>query len=411
MKILHVVGGDIEGGAAKGALVLHEALLRNGIQSRYLIQVGSSDPSKEVYSLNDRFITGIEQKIITKADRVFPKFFQRSYDLFSMGLFGLNITVSSHYKWADVIHLHWICNGTLSINEIKRIKKPVVWTLRDMWAFTGGCHYALTCTKYQSTCGKCPKLYGGFQKDISSLLQAKKVGFNIKNITFVAISEWLALIAKESHILKDADIKFISNNISDTFKRINKAEARKALNLGLEKNIVLVGANNLKNEYKGFTHALKTIEKAVNHIENLHILVFGSVDHAVLEEFKHFSTHFGFVTSEEKMNLLYSASDCFLFTSVQEAFGKTIVESLASGTPVVAFNASAPKYMLKHKNVGFLATPYNSESLYEGICWALSEKGNLNLRKYCSDYVDNHFNKDKSVRLYTQLYQEKQTAK
>jgi hypothetical protein len=154
MKILHIVGGELSSGAARGAYWLQKGLLNLGINSQLLTS------SKETYG--DQKVTSITSDKTGKffallrkqADHSLQSFYgNRKKLIFSVGLFGFDFTKTREYQEADIIHLHWICGGLVNIKHLSKIDKPLVWTMRDMWPMTGGCHYSLDCERYKVGCG------------------------------------------------------------------------------------------------------------------------------------------------------------------------------------------------------------------------------------------------------------------
>ena len=138
MKILHFVGGDLKSGSSKAVLILSKNLKKNKINSK-------------IYNKNSK--TKILYEKIFKRINLQPQ-----NTTISLGLFGTDFFKNKDYKEADIIHLHWINKSLININDIVKIDKPIVWTIRDMWPFTGVCHYSYDCERYVNSCGKCPQL-------------------------------------------------------------------------------------------------------------------------------------------------------------------------------------------------------------------------------------------------------------
>ena len=164
MQIIHASYSDLSGGAARAAYRIHRCLLQAKIDSRMQVLSKSSDDptvtgnSSKIGRITTEIRTGIgllAKKTIKSCDPV----------RYSAGILPSNWVKSFHASDADVINLHWVGAETLSISEIGQIRKPIVWTFHDMWAFTGGCHYAQECLRFQDSCGACPQLLrrGGFK--------------------------------------------------------------------------------------------------------------------------------------------------------------------------------------------------------------------------------------------------------
>jgi len=159
MKVLHLIGGELNDGAAKGAYLLHQGLLNYGIESRILTNSRETFNDSTVESIAQSNNQKIIKEIRSKLD-YFPIMFykKRKKIIFSTALFGYDFTNHPLYKWADIINLHWINGGFINLRSISKVRKPIIWTMRDMWPMTGGCHYSLDCRNYEKGCGYCEQL-------------------------------------------------------------------------------------------------------------------------------------------------------------------------------------------------------------------------------------------------------------
>jgi glycosyltransferase involved in cell wall biosynthesis len=406
MKILHVVAGDLSGGAARGAYWLHQGLLSIGVESYVLVQKGYyTDPS--VFSLENTSLSKILIRVRSKMDRLpLVLYKNRQKTPFSTGIFGNNIKKHSMFVEADIIHLHWINGGMINFKKLKTFNKPIVWTMRDMWPFTGGCHYSLDCDNFKKQCGACPQLKSDLHNDLSRWVLKRKNSNIPKDLYPVAISNWLGEEVRNSTLFSNFKVRVIPNCIDmELFKPIEKMLAKKILNLPLNKQTVLVGAKNVHDSYKGFP---KFIE-SVNFIKNkdLHFAFFGKTDKTVLDELNISYIDLGSFTDELSLSLVYSAADVFVAPSIQEAFGKTLVESMACETPVVAFNATGPKDIVAHKQTGYLAKPFEPEDLARGIEWVLEdEKLKNSISQKAREKAVECFEIKKVAKQYLKLYKE-----
>jgi glycosyltransferase involved in cell wall biosynthesis len=350
----------------------------------------------------------VKNIIRLKIDQYSTIFYKnRKSRIFSTGFVGFNFTKLKEYNEADIIHLHWINGGFVNIKLLSKIKKPIIWTMRDMWPMTGGCHYSLNCEKYKTGCGKCEQLRSKNKYDLSKIIfNRKKRYISKENINLVGISRWLSEEASKSKLFKNFDIRTISNNINEKeFYQIDKNIAKEILNLKTNKKIILTGAKNLNDFYKGFHKFLNAIEK-LNEKE-YYICFFGKIDSKFIENIGFDYTNFGILNDSISLRLLYSASDVFVATSLQEAFGKTIAEAMSCGTPVVCFNANGPKDIVDHKENGYLATPYSSSDLVEGIKWVLEDENRrLKLSSNAREKVLNNYTLNKVASQYIKLYKD-----
>jgi glycosyltransferase involved in cell wall biosynthesis len=409
MKVLHIVGGPLKFGASQGSKILHEALLELGVDSKLL---NDSPPrnintKKNIIYINESLLNKIKSFFFINYEKILKSFyFRRAKEIFTLGFVGFDLTKTNEYKNSDIIHIHWINQGFISLDMINKIKKPIVWTMRDMWTFTGGCHYSKECLNYLSNCGKCKVLNSQSKFDISTIVLKKKKNIFKKNIIFVALSDWLLQKAKKSSVLKTSKVIKISNNIEfHKFKRIDKKIAKKNLYLNTNKKILIYGAQNPQDIRKGwnvFTETLKLLDKS-----KYFLLLFGNFwSHKTLDDIGIEYKSFGYIDyfdNFEKLNNIYCAGDLFVATSIHEAFGKTFVESMSCGTPVICFDKTSISEIIEHKIDGYIVQNFSSKQLCFGIDWMID---NYSLEKYKINiiYKAEQFDSKKIARQYTDLY-------
>lgn len=402
LKVLHISAANPTTGAGGAALKLHTSLLKHGINSRLLFLKGFADESNRVYAFNNTGYKRILRLVVTTLDRLSIWFyFKKKKQIFSPGLFGLNLISHPMVQWADVIHLHWVNHGFINIGELKRINKPIVWTMHDMWVLTGGCHHSFNCDRFKTACGKCPMLGSSNEKDLSYWVLKNKLKYlPVKKINWVSISSWMAGLAKESILLKDEPTRIIYSGIdTNIFRPKDKDIARKELSLPLDKTIILLGADNLHSPYKGVQFSIEAL-KSVN--KDYLVVTFGNgrlnesgLDQEVI--------NLGYISDVEKLVSLYSASNLFLATSVAEAFGMTVAEAQCCGVNVVAFNSVGPKDIVQHKVTGYLAETKSISDLVEGINYCLlNNLDQVLIRKRAVDL----FSIDSCTIKYIDLYKE-----
>ena len=407
MKVLHIVSGELNGGAARGAYWLHKGLRKIGVDSYILSTCYDTLGDSEVFTTVDSKKNKVIKIILEQLDAA-PSWLYRSRKriIFSTGFFGQDFTNTKAYQMADIIHLHWINAGFVNMHHLKKVKKPIVWTMRDMWPLTGGCHYALDCTAYETGCGKCPQLNSKFSHDLSKIVLSRKKKYIPKNIKLVGISTWLSKCARKSSMFHDFDIRTISNNVDcQDFFPIPKDIARKVLGLPLDKKIILTGAQNMNGFYKGFDKYIQSLNYLGN--EQNHLLFFGKLDKRLLKNSGFEFTSLGFLNDTISLRLAYSAADVFVAPSLMDAFGKTLAESMACETPVVCFNATGPKDIVDHKKNGYLAHPFDPQDLARGVKWILEdEKRYFELSYNARRKVEDYFDIKIVAEQYQSLYQE-----
>lgn len=409
MKILHLVSEELSGGAARGAYWLHLALLDQGIKSTVLNNTrnrGNAKGVKSTITTNSDFLLA---KFRGQMDS-FPAKFYRKADkgiFFSTGFVGYDFTKEPIYQEADILHLHWVNSGFVDMKSLSRVNKPVIWTLRDMWPMTGGCHYSLECDGYANGCGNCMQLKSRHTTDLSKLVVRRKEKYIPKDLKVVCISNWLGACAKKSKIFNDFDIQTIYNGISlDEFRPIRKDIAKSIVGIKEHGSAVLVGAQHTDDLYKGFGKFIEAIEHLDK--ESLQFVFFGDVDTTLLDSLEIDYVSLGFLNDNIALKLAYSAADVFVAPSLMDAFGKTIAESLACGTPVVCFDATGPKEIVEHKVCGYKARAFDVKDLADGIKWVLS-RGDaydqlcLNARKRVAEKFDVNLIAEDYISLYRSI--------
>lgn len=399
LRVLHINGLNLNTGAARGVYWLHKALMKQGVESRILISETDTNES-EIQALARDYIETIKWKLRIRLEDIPKKIYYTSQKplIFSTGLFGFPITKHPWYDWADIINLHWTNNATVSLSETSRIRKPLVWTMRDMWLMTGGCHCSLECEKYKEGCGQCPQL-GSLGWDISKWIVQRKKRLLPAKLNLVTLSTWQKESAQTSIALQGYNINVIPNCIdTDIFYPIPKELARKALKLPLNVPIVLSGS--LGDEpWKGWDKFIQAVSFLP---DNVQIVLFGgnlSIQGRIN------LIHYGLIKNDNILRNLYSAADIYLFTSIQEALGKTVIEAMACGTPVVAFDATGPKDIIKNYENGLKVTPFQSEELAKGVQFLLdNEPLRLKMGRMARETVLREYSFETVAKQYILLY-------
>lgn len=406
MKVLHLVGGELSGGAARGALALHRALVKLGANSEVLTDSLPLGVDERVHSVTAGKMSRVWRSLRRLVDSAPQRAYRKRVDrIFSTGFVGYDFLSHPAYKSADLIHLHWINGAFVSLAHVARIDKPVVWTLRDMWPMTGGCHYAMGCERYRSGCGSCPQLASNSRIDLSSLVAKRKRRLAPARVAYVGISQWLTDEARSSFVLQGRDLRTIPNGIDTSiFRPIDKAVSRSILGISTAKKIVLVGAQSPTHFYKGFGSFLE----AIRHLDpaRYHLCFFGHTDTRMTESTGFDSTSFGFVHDDVALRLIYSSADVFVAPSHMEAFGKTLAESMACNTPVVCFDIGGPREIVDHRQNGYRAFPRDSADLAAGIEWVCDQPASHDLGSRAREKIVNTFDASLIASEYLRLYRQ-----
>jgi len=407
MKILIVSTNDIYGGAAKAAYRLHCALQENGIESQMLVMNKTGDDST-VAAVEDGSWQKVVAKIRFKLDQFIASLYKNRRDVpFSPAFFGSGAVVRKiHEIDPDIVHLHWICGGMIKVEDLKKIKKPIVWSLHDDWPFSGGCHIKWECENYKKECGVCPVLNSKREYDLSRLVLKRKENTfkKIENLTVIGLSRWIFNCSKESSLLKNRPHINLPNPINtNIFRPIDKRFAKNLWDFPVNKKMVLFGAiKGSKDLNKGFNELANALN--VVGYENIELVVFGSSEPQNPPKFR-FKTHYvGRLSDDVSLVSLYNACDVTVVPSLQENLSNTVMESLSCGTPVVAFDVGGNKDMIDHLCNGYLAKPFDYVDLAGGIEWVLRHGKYDDLTVAGRQKVLKNFDRKIVAKKYIELY-------
>lgn len=410
MKILIINKSDTTGGAAIAARRLKDALQANGHSVKMLVQEKRST-DKIIFSTTNGKLKEYYNFLLFVLERLYFLFFEKSKEIrfaFSPAVAGEDISKHPLVKEADVIHIHWFNQGFLSLKGLKKLfklNKKIVWTLHDMWAFTGGCHYAGDCNNYESGCGNCKFLKKPGKNDLSSkVLKRKRKVLKNKQLQIITCSNWLANKAQNSSLLKHFTITAIPNPIDTAiFKPGDKMALRKQLNLPTDKKLILFGAANIMDERKGLKFLVEALKKLKDKNDQLagkaEILLFGKSNEEFLKQMPLKVNDLGLIFGEQNIARVYAAADAFVLPSLEDNLPNTVMESLACGTPVVAFNTGGIPEMIEHKKTGYLADYKSIDSILQGLIFVLS-----NDMIVAKEYFPKEFLQNNVVNRYFAVY-------
>ena len=395
IKVLHIVGGKFTNGAVKGAKILHEALLENNIESKFVndTPLNTKRIDKNIFFVNYTYLNILFNKICVLTEKVLKTLFLHSpRETFTLSFFGRDITKLEEYKTADIIHIHWLNQGFIKLSSISKIKKPVVWTLRDMWAFTGGSHYTMDFEKYEKS-------------KLSTIIKNFKKKSYKKSFYFIAISDWLKNKALQSDVLREFNVERIYNNIDlKKFNNINKKQGKDFLNINTDKKIILYGANNPQSKRKGwdiFVESLKKLDKS-----KYYLLIFGNFwSHKTLDKIGFEYKSLGFIDDTKILNSVYSCADLFVASSIQDGWPKTFAEAMYCKTPVICFSNTSIAEIVNHKINGYVVQNFDSNQLKDGIEWLSRAIDNNNLNVESVKNRIEEFGSDKIAKKYIKLYE------
>jgi glycosyltransferase involved in cell wall biosynthesis len=402
MKVLHINETDISGGAARAVYRLHNAFLENsGVNSIMIVNHALTNDKtiigpKNVY---DKF--KVRLKLIIS--NLIASYHKTDNPIsHSIAFFSSKIIHKINSSDADIVNLHWINGEMISIEDIAKIDKPLVWTLHDMWAFCGAEHISLDNRFIDGYC-KINKPITEKGLPINNWVWKRKVKSWKKPITIIVPSRHMAELASKSFLMKNWKIFVIPNSLNiNIWKPVDKLIARNIIGLPLNIKIIAFGALGVNQYHKGFDLLINAL-KLLN-LEVL-LLVFGN-DKKTQDSLNFdIPVHYmGNLNDDLSLKLVYSSADVMVVPSRFESFGQTASEALACATPVVAFNTSGLKDIVTHKVNGYLAEPFNVDDLANGITWTLQNNFNNHLGNSGREYVINNFSSKVVAEKYISVY-------
>lgn len=410
MKVAIINTKQKSGGAAIAAFSLFKVLQQSGVDVTF-VTTESGDENNGVVLLTNRFWGRIRYKI---------KFWWERFEIwianhFSFkGLFavstassGFNLTELPAVRDADIIHLHWINQGLLSIKNMAQLiatKKPIVITTHDMWYSTAICHYAATCNKQAKECKECPQLAASANFDIAQRVWRQKTGLYKENVTFVAISRWTEECLKNSVLTANNRRTIIPNAVDETlFYEQNRMAMRKKLNVKDGDIVVAFGAAKLNNAIKGADLLFEAIARS-NIKEHLVLILFGNIknDENFLQRVPCRYVYLGSIGSKKEQAEIYSAADFTAVPSRYETFSLVTAESMLCGTPVIAFDNSATSENIQHKKNGYVAHFPDIDDLKNGIEWMAQNSNGM--RTQCAEFIRGKVSVQHIAQQHIKLY-------
>lgn len=412
MNILSINTRDIQGGAARAAHRLHLGLHSSGIEASMLVQHKEIDsasiigPKSQLAKL-DRTVRPFLEHLPT---HLYSHFVGAPWSTGWVPNLFFNIALAKQKP--DIVHLHWVCEGFMPVSALKRLRAPIVWTLHDMWPFTGGCHYAGDCRGYESKCGSCPQLGSNREGDLSRWTWSRKQRhWQNLDLTIVTPSHWLADCARRSTLLGQYRIETIPNGINAAlFKPQSSEQCRLFFDLPQNKKIVLFGGVNATDDpRKGFTLLQSSLHRlaATSSCLPVELVLFGDSNSWAADLFE-FPCHFvGVIQDDVTLAKLYSAVDVVVVPSLEDNLPNIVMEAIACGTPCASFDVGGISDMIDHKSNGFLAKPYDTDELAIGIEWILGDESRWSmLSKNARIKVEEMFAINNVVVRHIALYRE-----
>jgi glycosyltransferase involved in cell wall biosynthesis len=401
LRIIHIATSDINGGAAKASYRIHRALLKSGVNSKLLVLDRSSNDKEVILAKSSalrptRLRTHISYALM-KLQRT------NNTDLHSAAIFPSGLVQMINEFNADIVNLHWVQGEFISIEDIGKITKPIIWTLHDMWAFCGGEHYSSD-TRFIDGYTRCNRAAKDHGIDLNRWIWQRKLVSWKRPINIVCPSTWLMKAATKSKLMRDWPISLIHYPInSAVYHPIKSGEAKARLNLRADSRIILFGAVGIdKDKRKGFDlmiEALYKLRLRFGDCSDFVLATFGAEDLPTYDSVPVDIYNHGYVTKEESLNLIYCSADVVIVPSRSDNLPQIALEAQMSGTPVVAFEVGGLPDIVTHKKTGYLAKAFDTDDLAIGMGWALAQNKdtlmynirNISMQKYSESKIAENY--------------------
>jgi glycosyltransferase involved in cell wall biosynthesis len=402
MKVLHINQSDIAGGAAIAGYRLHQNLLAQGIDSRLL--VGTMKTSSER-------VAAVPRKF--RIENQLSRFTGRLGLNYLHYLSSFDIPKHKFYQEADVLNFH-----NLHTNYFNYLAMPLltgtklaVFTLHDMWSFTGHCTYSYGCARWQIGCGRCPypDTYPAIRRDSTRLeWKLKNWVYSRSHLTIVTPSTWLTEQAKHS-MLNRFPIHHIPNGIdTEAYQPLDPKQCRSLLGIPTDKKVLMFGAENLNNARKGGDLLLKALQSLPESLKaETVLLTLGNGGEAILEAVGMPNLNLGYVSSDRLKAIAYSAADLFIFPTRADNLPLVLQESMACGTPMVSFKVGGVLDLVRPGVTGYLAQPEDPQDFSSGIMQLLEDKHlRESMRQTCRAIALEEYPVELQAQRYIQLYRQ-----
>lgn len=413
MKVLSVCTSDVYGGAARAAYRIHKGVRSLGVDSRMFVKnKGTNDetvhvlsefvPNNPLYNALDWCAAKVKNKIQHYHWNQYPN----KDANFKSDLRGTRLHGALQSWDYDVLHLHWINQRFIHIDELRKIGKPIVWTLHDSWPFAGICHLPMDCKQYEGHCGACPMLGSSEERDLAyKVFEQKSAVYKELDLHIVTPSRWLAECAKRSALLGRFPIDVIPNCVDTAvYQPMNKKEIVNIYGLKPDKKYLLFGAMQAtKDRNKGFDMLLESLEQLKDI--DAELILYGTDEDITKYNIPMPVHSLGYIREDKQMAILYNVADVMIVPSRSENLSNTIMESLSCGTPVVAFNIGGNGDMIDHKQNGYLAKEKDSADFANGIRYCIEHNFNNVFGKAARNKVLNNYTIEVVSRKYRELYQ------
>lgn len=415
MKITHISAADVVGGAARSAYRLHKGLRALGHDSTLFVEKRvSNDPS--VVGLNltvgpfARLRRGLRRQFISRNAAKVARNRPANASHFSDDRSEHLAHPLNQLPPCDVLNLHWISGFIDHASFFSSIsqEQPIVWTLHDMNAFTGGCHFDDGCGRFAVSCGACPQLTSrdesDFSREVWSRKQSAYRGIDGNCLHLVTPSQWLATEVQRSSLLGGRSVSVIPYGLdTEVFHPRDRRAARDVLGLPCEARVILFLADWVMEARKGFP-LLREALGGIQDISSLYLLAMGNGAPDVIVDLP--MVKLGYLREERFLSLVYSAADLFVLPVLQDNLPNTALEALACGVPIVAFHVGGIPEIVRDGIEGRLVPRGDVAGLRLAICDMLNRPDTLReMSARARQRATKEFALELQARRYLELYE------
>jgi glycosyltransferase involved in cell wall biosynthesis len=372
-RILHLSTYQGNGGAGRAAYALHRAMVDSGLDSRMRVGVrDSADPT----------VVSGGRKRLTASSLVDRQLWslQKSPDITwrSVAKFGCLSAREINADPSDIVNLHWVTDGFLSIEEIGRIRKPIVWTMHDMWPFTGTEHYAddNTSARWRTGYTKANRPGAESGVDLDRYTYDRKRKNWEEGIPLVPVSNWLGDLAKESALAHLWPIRVIPNVMdTETFVPVDRDQAREQLGLPMDEPLVVfIASAGIDDHRKGWDLLAQAMNTVIAQFPDAGAIVVGPVTEEQRSRDFGFTVHWiGEVLDNSIIRTAIAASDVSAVPSRADNLPLTALEAQSCGRAVVAFDTGGLPDIVEHEKSGYLSPAFDTNAFGRGLVMAIED--------------------------------------
>jgi len=414
LRVQIVNGFETFGGAALAANRLYKGLRDAGVEATMLVHIKSSEDPHVLqpdYAAVDPARTQERERLVNAEIGRFPGVSLSSATTFTMDLSVLGCGVVDAIRAeTDIVNLHWV--GNFIDWELffapGRVTVPIVWTLHDMRALTGGCHYSGPCRNYRTGCGGCPYFSPQQTEDMTRRAAARQRRA-LENwggvLHVVTPSRWLAEEAATSSVLAGLPVTVIPNSVDiDEFRPRPQAEMRAAFGLPQDAKVIFFVAHDLGDSRKGAPHLVEAL-RLLGDVPGLHVLTAGARPPELPANVVHVTA--GLLNDMAQLGPLYAAADLVVLPTLEDNLPNVILESFASGRPVVGYDVGGVPDHVVDGVTGFLVPYADPAALADALRAALADRDRLaTMGETCRAYAEQEFAPQIQAARYQALFRQ-----